>query len=505
MATVGSILTNMGALNALNSLSMTNEEISSSESQLSSGLSINSPADNPAGSIEAAGFTSQINGQEQALSNINTGISLAETAQGGIMQQTSIAQKLYSLAVEAANGTETSQDRSSLQQVANELVGEISNISAQTQFNGINLLNGTFSGVQFQTGADNGQTQLLSIQGTAASKLGLDAKSVGAPAINVSSYTLPGIFGSSANYGEHLTADPVNGYKNATRGYKEGNIKINGSLGSSSIHITSSSMSGQKVASLINAVSSKTGVAAKSSNSFTLSLSSGVNAKYSFNLDAFGSASLQHGSNDAIRGSSGNQIVNKINSYTGNNGISASLTSSGKLAIKQSSGYNVQIWANSMGNIETSSGEKVKDVGNAADTVNFVAGTQLYSNGSFSLTNASALGLQANSRKAGSWLSSINLTTVSGAQKAIGVIQAAISQLGQIGANIGAFQDGLQALSSNISQSTNNATTALGVVQDANIPQVTNNLTEEQIAAQSGIAALKASTQLQQSYTSLLP
>ncbi|MDE2391397.1 MAG: flagellin, partial [Rhodospirillales bacterium] len=107
MSAVGSILTNSGALSALNSIAATSQTNNTLQSELASGLAINSPADNPAGYITAQGFTSQLNGLTQATSNANQAVSLLQTAQSAIGQQISVVQQLNSIAVQAANGTQT--------------------------------------------------------------------------------------------------------------------------------------------------------------------------------------------------------------------------------------------------------------------------------------------------------------------------------------------------------------------------------------------------------------
>src|SRR6202041_1765135 len=172
MSAVGSILTNQGALDALQSISNTSTENNTLENELSSGLAINSPADNPAGFITAQGFTSQLNGLTQAVSNANQGVSLLQTATGALQQQIGVVQQLNSISVQAANGTETSSEATSLQSVVSQLTGQVSSIASQTQFNNVNLLNGTFNNVQFQVGANEGQTVSLSIGNTSASSLG---------------------------------------------------------------------------------------------------------------------------------------------------------------------------------------------------------------------------------------------------------------------------------------------------------------------------------------------
>src|SRR6516165_10687666 len=148
----GAINTNVNALYALNSLANTANATSRLEQELSSGLAINSPADNPAGYIAAQGFTTQTGGTQQATSNANQAISLVQTADGAVTQQTNILQQIANIANQAANGTATPEQLQSLQQVVSQLQTQVSTIAQQTNFNGVNLLDGTYQGAQFQVG-----------------------------------------------------------------------------------------------------------------------------------------------------------------------------------------------------------------------------------------------------------------------------------------------------------------------------------------------------------------
>ena len=105
----GSINTNVNALFALNALQNTSNSTSTLEQELSTGLAINSPQDNPAGYIAAQGFQTQIGGITQAISNANQAISLVQTANGGITQQVTILQHIRDVAAQAANGTNDSK------------------------------------------------------------------------------------------------------------------------------------------------------------------------------------------------------------------------------------------------------------------------------------------------------------------------------------------------------------------------------------------------------------
>jgi flagellin len=128
---------------------------------------------------------------------------------------------------------------------------------------------------------------------------------------------------------------------------------------------------------------------------------------------------------------------------------------------------------------------------------------QLQSSASFSVGNGAAIGLEASSTLTP--LSDIDVGTVAGANTAINVVKYALARLGDQAGQLGAAQQALVATTDTLDTSSQNLSSALGVVQDANIPAVSQGLTQAQIAAQAGVAALKSSTALQQSFLSLLP
>lgn len=143
-------------------------------------------------------------------------------------------------------------------------------------------------------------------------------------------------------------------------------------------------------------------------------------------------------------------------------------------------------------------------VGATTPTSGLVQGqVQFQSSAAFSLSGGGDIGL--NSASTLTSLSDINVTTTAGANTAINVVKFALQGLNNQGGELGAVQQRLSASINNLNTSSQNVTSALGVVQDANIPQVSNQLTQAQIQAQAGVAALKSSTTLQQSYLSLLP
>ncbi|WP_206886036.1 flagellin [Alicyclobacillus mali (ex Roth et al. 2021)] len=162
-----SVNNNASAASILSNLQYVNNEINTSYQQLSTGNRINSAADDPAGYAISQQMTSQVNALNQAVQNAQNGISMLQTASGAMNQVTSILQTMNTLAVEAANGTENSTDLSNLNQEFIALQNQINNISNQTKFNTMTLLDGSFasasSAVVFQINTDGTSNSQLSV------------------------------------------------------------------------------------------------------------------------------------------------------------------------------------------------------------------------------------------------------------------------------------------------------------------------------------------------------
>ncbi len=160
--------TNIDSLVAQNNLAASGSELATALQQLSSGLRVNTAADDAAGYAISQGMTSQINGLNQAAQNANDGVSLAQTASGALSEIVNDLQTMRDLAVESLNATNSSQDRQDLDAQFQQLAADINNVAANTQFNGVNLLNGTFQGADFQVGANVGQIISVSSIASAA-------------------------------------------------------------------------------------------------------------------------------------------------------------------------------------------------------------------------------------------------------------------------------------------------------------------------------------------------
>jgi len=171
---------NLSALGAYNNLNASSNAESQAISELSSGLQIQTAADNPAGYVQAQSLLSQSNGYQTAMSNAQNGVSLIQTASGALNQITSLLQTMNSLALSSANGA--TNDTASLnanEQEFTALQNQIDQIAGTTSFGTTNLLDGSFTGQVLQVGAfDTTSNQIsLTIATVSSTALGVSTAS----------------------------------------------------------------------------------------------------------------------------------------------------------------------------------------------------------------------------------------------------------------------------------------------------------------------------------------
>ena len=170
------INTNVPALIAQRALAKTSSEMSTALQRLSTGLRVNSAKDDAAGLAISERLTAQIRGYSQAIRNAGDGISLAQTAEGGMDGITSSLQRMRELAVQSANYSNTTADREAINAEFVQLKTEIDRVSSQTKFNTKALLDGSFTAADFQVGPNNGETiTVQAITGLGSTALGLTA------------------------------------------------------------------------------------------------------------------------------------------------------------------------------------------------------------------------------------------------------------------------------------------------------------------------------------------
>ena len=170
---------NMTALNANRQLGISNTNLAKSTEKLSSGYRINRAGDDAAGLSISEKMRGQIRGLEQASTNAQDGISLIQTAEGALNEVHSIVQRMRELTVQASNDTNVTEDRVAISKEVAALSEEITRIGNQTQFNTMELLDGTFTNKKLQVGANSSQQIDISIDDMTSTTLGLNAISTG--------------------------------------------------------------------------------------------------------------------------------------------------------------------------------------------------------------------------------------------------------------------------------------------------------------------------------------
>jgi flagellin len=173
------INTNTAAMNAHRQLTINDESLNKSLNRLASGLRINGAADDAAGLAISQKMQGQVAGLNQASRNAQDGISMLQTAEGGLSETQNILQRMRELAVQGANDTLTTADRSNIQDELNALSSEIDRIASNTEYNTKSLLGGGLSsGVTFQVGANAGQTVNVTVSTATASSLTVGGGSI---------------------------------------------------------------------------------------------------------------------------------------------------------------------------------------------------------------------------------------------------------------------------------------------------------------------------------------
>ena len=248
------INTNINSLNAQRNLAANQASLSTSIERLSSGLRINSAADDAAGLAISERMTSQINGLDQAARNANDGISLSQVAEGALGSATTILQRVRELAVQSANATNTASDRAALNAEVGQLTSELGRIAQTTQFNGQNLLDGSFTSASFQVGANANQT----ITETTGN---FNTNMYGNNRIGSSIATSTGGPGDLAEGTGTIGTNPSTAVAATSSQIAADTLTINGTSGSANVAVNAGD-SAKTVAANINAQSATTGVTA---------------------------------------------------------------------------------------------------------------------------------------------------------------------------------------------------------------------------------------------------
>ncbi len=490
------INTNVASLNAQRNLGKTQNALSRSMERLSSGLRINSAKDDAAGLAISDRMTSQIRGLNQAVRNANDGISLAQTAEGAMQESTNILQRMRELSVQAANASNSAADRGALQAEVNQLQSEMDRIANTTTFNGLKILDGSFSAQKFQIGANANETISVSIDSMAASSLGRAAKTVTNTTANQGT-------GSATAAATSLPANNTIAAQTLTIAGSEGTETVSVAAGDSAY----------TVATKVNQTTSGTGVEASAYNEVSITAVGG-DGTVQMTLGSGGTTATISAS--VTTGDLSN-LVDAINKVTGTTGISAELDGS-NIKMIQAEGKDIDIadFTHSVSGttltIASLDGNSTTLTDGGDDSTTVAGRVEFSSTESFSVrsdianTAGSILDVAANTfvNSDTDYVSGIDISTQAGAQSAIDVIDKALGKIDSQRGNLGAIQNRFESTIANLQNISENISAARSRILDADIAQETSNMTKQNILQQAGISILAQANQAPQMALSLL-
>jgi flagellin len=491
--------TNIASLNAQNNLQGSQASLSTSLERLSSGLRINSAADDAAGLAISSQFTTQINGTNQAVRNANDAVSEAQTAGGALSTVVSNLQSIRTLAVEAANGSNSASDRQALDAQVQQQIQEVTQIASQTSFNGLSVLNGTSGVTTYQVGANVGNTISINLtQGVGANQIGGVASSLTevtgtatAGGLKIAVGNAPAVtIGASSGFATTATTSGTGAFA-----YQSG-----GSAYAQAAAINEAGVSGLTATATNNQLvtfGAPTGTYALAIN--------GVSVLSSATVPTVG------------------DVINAINSFSTQDGGVTAAAATGGFVLTAADGSDVQITQTATsGGISAIQAYDPNASGGAGGTLGTsvavgFAGAAVVGHGQLSLSagqNVQVSGVGADLTNAGytaattvtatGTLAGKNVLTVAGANATIQAVDSALQTVSGFQSQLGAIQNRFTAAVGNLQSTAQNLTQSRSTIQDADFAAETANLTQAQVLEQAGISVLAQANQQPQLILKLL-
>jgi len=487
------INTNIGAIAAQANMAKVTDDFNAAMSRLSSGLRINAAKDDAAGMAIAEKMTAQVMGINQAIRNASDGKNMLDTTESAHVEVSNMLQRMRELAVQSANDTNTGSDRGNITAEARQLVAEINRIAENTTFNGMKVMDGSFTGKQFQIGADLGQTLNISIDSAAATDIG--------------AYKVKSEVSIAAAGG-------------VTTGKQ---LIISGHAGNAEIE-TTADMSAKQLAAEVNAKSAQTGVQATAVSKAKLSGLSDV-GKISFDVNGQNIGTVAISNTDDLR-----SLRDAINTKTTSTGVTATMgADNSEIILTDSTGKNIEI-TNYTAADSGAAAEAEMDVTGlntdgtpdaTADTLTLdntdndatVTGqvtftsTQTFSVNSAEIdAGANEVGFFSDTANAADLetVADVDLSTAESSAEAITVIDVALQKISQARGNLGAMSNRLDSTISNLTNISVSVQAARSQVVDADFAKESTNLARGQILSQAATAMLAQANSSKQNVLSLL-
>ena len=306
------INTNVSSLTAQRALAESNAELETAMERLSTGRKINSAADDAAGLAMTQRMTAQVKGLAMAVKNANDGQALTQSIEGALGEVSDMLQRMRELALQAANGTNSSADRTFLQSEVNLLIQEISRVATNTRYNGELILDGTFLNKALQVGIEEGENIIFSVESVAAEAVG--------------AHTL---------VGNGIGASPAAADPAANPTTVEDDIEIFGFLGTKSTE-ASTNDSAKQTAVKVNNLTGETGVKAYAKTFVSLASNDATAKTYSVKINGYSTGNFVISSGDV------ESAVDSINQISGSTGVTAS-SSGNKVILFDSDGDDITV------------------------------------------------------------------------------------------------------------------------------------------------------------------
>jgi flagellin len=486
------INTNIDSLNAQRNLTTSKSALSQALQRLSSGLKINSAADDAAGLAIATQFTTQINGTNQAVNNANDAVSEAQTAGGALSTLTANLQSIRTLAIESANGSNSAADRAALDQQVQQQIAEITRIASQTSFNGAKVLDGSSGVTQFQVGANVGNTISINLtQGVRADQIGQVASATGtgiagagvtATALTGSNLTIQVGTGTAVAIGQSVVGSAALAGQTVGSAYSK--VQAINAAGVAGLTASAST-----TATGTAAFATLTGTAAQTTatDGYALKIN-GTDIYAAANVIAVG-ATLQAA-----------DVAKQINLYSSQTGVTASVNGAGALALTASDGRDINVVeshgtalggtganlaATTRGQVTLSAASNITIGGAGSADLGFAAGGQSISLSSQTLANS-------------------NVLTVAGANSTVQAVDSALATVSAFQSQLGAIQNRFTSTVANLQSTVQNLTASRSTIQDADFAAETAKLTQSNVLQQAGISVLAQANQAPQLILKLL-
>ena len=499
--------TNVAALSAQSSMMKNTKEMENAMAKLSSGHRINNASDDAAGLSISERLDSQIKGLSQAIRNSEDAQNLIDTAEGAHAEIVTSLQRLRELAVQSANSTNSAIDRSFIQKEASQLLNEINRISTTSEWNGMVLMDGSFDDKNIQAGANVGQTIAIDLASTETDEVG--------------NFVIRGeakVTAAGATAADNTIA--------------AGDTIIAGFAGTQTI-TTAVNDTAREFAEDVNGQSDHTGVTAKAATHALLQ-----------SVSATGTVDLKIGKQGAVGTGDATQVTvtatisdttdltalrDAINEVSGSTGVTASFFEGdiGKVMLKDHDGddivlgdFNHSTSASTIAvqaydffgdSVSTTTSRTLTDGGADEDSITINGEVQLSSNQAFALTStvadnffgdsgATDTAYQSSLEKVGD----IDLGSMTGAQKALDVIDGAIDMVNTQRADLGAISNRLDQTVNNLTNIVENTSASKSHIKDANFAAETSKLTKAQILNQAATSMLAQANASKQTVLALL-